>query len=336
MRPADHALLSALLAAASGAGDQDCALSEDAATEPDSYAELRSRFAASFADAGDDSEVAAARRSRNELRQLAPRTLASPERYGPDLTLSTRFCGLRYSNASEQRGSVDCQPDTAAGFSSDAFLAACYDVAPEGCESGRATCCSVGDLGPGTIDMPKYLESVAPSLAAAVFLAVAWPSLCLLWYLVRRWCGLFGGKTPSSKCQCPCFGKRFAGYSKRHVALFRWLAVAFCALTLATAVISLFGNMRVSAGLSGATEALLYDLSQLAVNFDTTLRAIARNSGGGAPSPGVLAVAAEFKCSVAAMQKGMEDSGGSALLGRAILAPTVGVLPFLPAAVRKA
>lgn len=307
---------------------QDCALSEDSADEPDGVAELQSRFAANFAEYSNG-EVAEARTLRNEMRAVAPRILADPDLFGPGLELSTRFCGLSYGNSTRARA-VACQPDSVDELGSQRFLSACYDATPIDCAE---SCCSVDDLGPGARDLPKYFVSVGPTLATPVVAAVGYEALCLLWYLLRRCCGMCGGRTPSSKCQCPCFGKHFAGYGTIHVRIFRALAVLCLCSTLTAAIIALVGNARVTSGLGSATEILLHELGELANRFDVTLVRIAKGGGGptAAPSASMLAVAADFRCKVAGMQAELESTGGSALLGRAILAPTVAVLPMLVA-----
>ena len=319
-------LFAALLTSLAVGVAQDCALSEDSSTEPDSSAELRSRFASSFTEYSEG-EVAAARLARNKMRVAAPRILADAELFGAELQLSTRFCGLRYGNSSRDP-SVSCQPDSAEALGSQRFLAACYDTAPAGCVD---SCCSVEDLGPDELDLPKYVISVGPTLAGAVALALVWEALCLLWFLSRRWCGMFGGRTPSSKCQCPCFGKHFAGYGTVHMGIFRGMAALYCCSTLVSAIISLIGNARVSSGLSSATDILQYELGQLADNFDATLLRVAKGGGGpsAVPSATMLSVAADFRCQVAGMQGEVDSSGGSALLIRAILAPTLAVVPVL-------
>ena len=187
--------LAQLSSLAVGAAAQGCELSADAVHEPEGVAEMRLRFNENFAEYASG-EVAEARRARNHMRVAAPRVLADPELFGPGLELSTRFCGLRYGNSS-RTPAVSCQPDLVDELGSQRFLTSCYDVPPMDCTD---SCCSVDDLGPGAVDLPKYLISVGTAFAGPVALAIACEALCLVWYLLRRWCGMFGGRTASSKC----------------------------------------------------------------------------------------------------------------------------------------
>ena len=83
-----------------------------AAERPDGYDDYLDRFDAAFDadgehDFGGDSEIAAARRQRNQLRAAAPRLLAEEEHVGAGVVLTSRFCGLTYTNSSRDHD-VDC------------------------------------------------------------------------------------------------------------------------------------------------------------------------------------------------------------------------------------
>ena len=135
-------------------------------------------------------------------------------------------------------------------------------------------------------------------MGAPVALALTCEALCLLWYLLRRCCGMCGGRTASSKCQCPCFGKHFAGYGTVHMAIFRGVAALCLFATLAAALIGLIGNAAVSSGLRSGSEIMLHELGVLADRFDETLVMIARGGGGPSakPSATMRAAAADFRC----------------------------------------
>ena len=296
-----------------------------AAERPDGYDDYLDRFDAAFDadgehDFGGDSEIAAARRQRNQLRAAAPRLLAEEEHFGAGVVLSSRFCGLTYTNSSRDHD-VDCVPADAAAASAPTFLAACYDAPPR-------SPCSLGDLGPGAVDMPKYIVSVGPTLAGAAALAAALVGLLLFWFGLRRYCGCFGGRTPSAKCQCPCLGKHFAGYGRRQVAIFRGCAALLAGLLLVAGVLGMIGSVRVSGGLSGATEALSYDLHQLVERFDSALAAISAATGSPV-SPTLTAEAARFRCAVAEMQGTLDDAGGGILTARSWIGGALAVLPSL-------
>ena len=116
--------------------------------------------------------------------------------------------------------------------------------------------------------------------------------------------------------------------------IFRGIAALCLCSTLASAIIALVGNVAVSSGLNSASAIWLHELGELADSFDGTLLRIAQAGGGPAAraSTAMLSVASDFRCQISGMQAELEAIGGSALLGRAILAPTLAVLPVLVAA----
>ena len=90
----------------------------------------------------------------------------------------------------------------------------------------------------------------------------------------------------------------------------------------------MIGSLRVSGGLSGATEALSYDLHQLVERFDSALDAISTATGSPV-SPTLTAEAARFRCAVAEMQGTLDDAGGGILTARSWIGGALAVLPSL-------
>ena len=102
-------------------------------------------------------------------------------------------------------------------------------------------CCRYWASGPPQMDTPptcvsqprmpaRIAATASSSPAAAAAEDATAAAAASFWFGLRRYCGCFGGRTPSAKCQCPCLGKHFAGYGRRQVAIFRGCAALLAGL----------------------------------------------------------------------------------------------------------
>ena len=92
-------------------------------------------------------------------------------------------------------------------------------------------------------NLVKYLLSVFPTMAFGIALAVVFPVLCLLWYLLRC-CNLMGGRKKHPSFFCPAICKADDDkvdtykYSKLQVMIFKGVAVLLFLLAFIAGMIA--------------------------------------------------------------------------------------------------
>ena len=277
-----------------------------------------------------------AMKNRNFLR-AASRVLTSKLAYGDHLSLTRRFCGLQYEKGA---GEYDCSPVDAHAYG-PAFLDACWGAMPT-----ENSTCLAQDAGAGKIDMLKYSVSVAPPFVLATILAIVFPTLCLLWYLLRC-CQLAGGRKPSaylagdSCCKalcgfvCPAFirnprGREHPGYSSRSLLSFRIGFFAFSLLALGGGIAGMIGNRKLK-GLADGMDCAIFSLSNVigdAQGIMSAINAVVAGANHGLDPDPVHVEVDMITCLVADAQKKIQDNSHDILAIRwlAVLVVSCGVI----------
>lgn len=347
---------------------------------PDGYAEYQSRFHDGYSTnhllpkarqhhaKPSSDEIKDSQEERNLIRSAAWRYVEQ-DGFEGDNTLSNRFCGLRYPAA--------CQPENAEGADAQ-FLAACYDVrprVPSWCSSSSGTqlqarnkaACDlevppgtwvVGDVcraddEDGKTSFEKYIKSVMPVAVFSIVLAIAFPFLCLVWYLLRC-CQCCCGRKPSGYlwvneadkscfkvfcgwlCPVCCKGDTnltFAPYSKRHILIFRGTFALFFLLALISGLMALVGNGKLNSGLPDTTDTMMYNLAQKVTDFERimkTINGIETNSPNdeGTLTGDMAQSLDDFRCFIADAQADISENAPDIFDLRSLAVLAVGAIPI--------
>jgi len=208
-----------------------------------------------------DEEITDSIASRNSAREY-PRT-----DYLTSQTLTTRFCALEYEDPT-------CAPAEGTSSHDGAWLQTCAGV------KSVTNCTDGGEGSP----MQSYITAMIPLVVGGIVASIVLAVLVLIWYLLRC-CHLCGGRK-ASKGMCPSHYKdSFPGYGKLFCLPQYWyVRIGFLflsGLVVIAGMVGLAGNGKLGPGLSGAVDAMLYQLSTTVTDFKGILTEINALSNDG-------------------------------------------------------
>ena len=207
---------------------------------------------------------------------------------------------------------------------------------PAGCDFDAGTICGAED-DPDGYTLPKYLISVMPTMAAGIALAIVFPVLCLLWYLLRC-CNLMGGRKKHPTFFCPAICSADDDkidtykYSKLQVMIFKGVAVLLFLLAFIAGMMAFAGNGLLASGLQGSVDAFLYELGQTVTDFQEIMEemnAITAGAGGDdSMDNDQTAMMDELKCSIAGMQAAIQEEAPTYFGYRNLATLVVAAIPI--------